>query len=88
MAWYFSHAEQGYGNGCVTLVGCAVHTGLRYLPQCHAVQGYGNGCVTLVGDAVHMGPPNGLGVNLAMEDAAILGHHLRESGLTPEALRR
>lgn len=35
-----------------------------------------------------MGPPNGLGVNLAMEDAAILGDNLRRYGITPEALRR
>lgn len=54
---------------------------------CHA-QGFGHGRVTLVGDAVHMGPPNGLGLNLALEDAAVLGHHLRLSGLTPDALRR
>jgi 2-polyprenyl-6-methoxyphenol hydroxylase-like FAD-dependent oxidoreductase len=54
---------------------------------CHA-QGFGHGRVTLVGDAVYMGPPNGLGLNLALEDAAVLGHQLRIKGLTPKALRR
>jgi 2-polyprenyl-6-methoxyphenol hydroxylase-like FAD-dependent oxidoreductase len=55
--------------------------------SCHP-QGFGHGRVTLVGDAVHMGPPNGLGLNLALEDAAVLGHQLRVNGLTPQALRR
>eukprot|EP00884_Botryococcus_braunii_P001458 jgi/Botrbrau1/11312/Bobra.0038s0073.1 len=50
--------------------------------------GYGEGGVTLMGDASHMGPPNGLGVNLAIEDAVVLGHNLRQYGITPEALRR
>eukprot|EP00884_Botryococcus_braunii_P001459 jgi/Botrbrau1/11313/Bobra.0038s0074.1 len=49
--------------------------------------GYGEGGVTLMGDASHMGPPNGLGVNLAIEDAVILAHNLRQYGITPEALR-
>eukprot|EP00884_Botryococcus_braunii_P001461 jgi/Botrbrau1/11315/Bobra.0038s0076.1 len=51
-------------------------------------EGFGRGGVTLVGDATHMGPPNGLGVNLAMEDAAVLGQNLRLHGITLEALRR
>lgn len=42
----------------------------------------------MIGDASHMGPPNGLGVNLAMEDAVMLGHFLSLHGITPEALRR
>jgi 2-polyprenyl-6-methoxyphenol hydroxylase-like FAD-dependent oxidoreductase len=51
------------------------------------LQEYGRGCVTLVGDAAHVGPVNGQGLNLTMEDAAVLGFHLREGGLTSESLR-
>ncbi len=54
------------------------------------VQEYSRGCITLVGDAAHVGPVGGQGLNLTMEDAAVLGFHLREGGLNPraESLRR
>eukprot|EP00884_Botryococcus_braunii_P001468 jgi/Botrbrau1/11321/Bobra.0038s0081.1 len=51
-------------------------------------EAYGRGRVALVGDAAHCGPVNGQGLNLAMEDAAVLAFHLRKGGLTPLSLRR
>jgi 2-polyprenyl-6-methoxyphenol hydroxylase-like FAD-dependent oxidoreductase len=51
-------------------------------------QAFGRGRVTLVGDAWHAGPTNGQGLNLTMEDAAVLAFHVQEGGLNPASLRR
>ncbi|KAK9906811.1 hypothetical protein WJX75_008443 [Coccomyxa subellipsoidea] len=51
-------------------------------------EGWCRGNVTIIGDAAHAGLPNGQGLNLAIEDGAVLGWHLREGGVNPESLRR
>ncbi|KAL0049404.1 hypothetical protein WJX82_001334 [Trebouxia sp. C0006] len=48
---------------------------------------WGRGRVTLLGDAAHATIPNGQGLALALEDAAVLGWHLKRQGLTQRALR-
>ncbi|KAL0042605.1 hypothetical protein WJX79_004971 [Trebouxia sp. C0005] len=48
---------------------------------------WGRGRVTLLGDAAHATIPNGQGLALALEDAAVLGWHLKRQGLTQQALR-
>jgi 2-polyprenyl-6-methoxyphenol hydroxylase-like FAD-dependent oxidoreductase len=40
------------------------------------------GNVVLVGDAAHTAPPDGQGLNMALEDVAVLGACLQESGPT------
>ncbi|EIE24293.1 acyl-CoA N-acyltransferase [Coccomyxa subellipsoidea C-169] len=51
-------------------------------------EGWCRGNVTIIGDAAHAGLPNGQGLNLAIEDGAVLGWHVREGGVTPEALQK
>ncbi|BDA46002.1 probable FAD-dependent urate hydroxylase [Coccomyxa sp. Obi] len=51
-------------------------------------EGWCRGNVTIIGDAAHAGLPNGQGLNLAIEDGAVLGWHVREGGISPETLRR
>eukprot|EP00877_Chromochloris_zofingiensis_P014712 jgi/Chrzof1/9495/Cz04g05090.t1 len=48
---------------------------------------WGKGMVTLVGDAAHTAFVDGSGLNLALEDAAVLGDFVQQHGLTEETLR-
>ncbi len=41
--------------------------------------------MTLCGDAAHLLPPEGQGLNLTLEDAAVLGYHLQQQGLREKA---
>ncbi|CAL5227826.1 g10854 [Coccomyxa viridis] len=50
-------------------------------------EGWCRGNVSVIGDAAHAGLPNGQGLNLAIEDGAVLGWHFREHGVSAEALR-
>jgi hypothetical protein len=70
---------------CTSLYVCVMANKIMLIV---CLQEYGRGCATLVGDAAHVGPVNGQGLNLTMEDAAVLGFHLREGGLNAESLRR
>ncbi|KAG2426953.1 hypothetical protein HXX76_012738 [Chlamydomonas incerta] len=44
------------------------------------------GNVVLVGDAAHTAPPDGQGLNMALEDVAVLGDCVRRLGATSQAL--
>ncbi|KAG2450907.1 hypothetical protein HYH02_004739 [Chlamydomonas schloesseri] len=44
------------------------------------------GNVVLVGDAAHTAPPDGQGLNMALEDVAVLGDCVRRFGATSQAL--
>ncbi|KAG2424673.1 hypothetical protein HYH02_015153 [Chlamydomonas schloesseri] len=60
-----------------------------YLHDLSALQGapdWVRGNVVLVGDAAHTAPPDGQGLNMALEDVAVLGACLQESGPTHKAL--
>jgi 2-polyprenyl-6-methoxyphenol hydroxylase-like FAD-dependent oxidoreductase len=48
---------------------------------------WGAGSVTLAGDAAHAAYVDGTGLALSLEDAAVLGWHVQQLGLTPAALR-
>lgn len=48
---------------------------------------WGQGRVTLVGDAAHTAYVDGTGLALSLEDAAVLGWHVQQAGLTAAALR-
>ncbi|WIA35368.1 hypothetical protein OEZ86_003819 [Tetradesmus obliquus] len=48
---------------------------------------WGAGNVTLVGDAAHAAYVDGTGLALSVEDAAVLGWHIQQQGLTAAALR-
>ncbi|KAG2501448.1 hypothetical protein HYH03_001230 [Edaphochlamys debaryana] len=45
------------------------------------------GNVVLIGDAAHTAPPDGMGLNMAWEDAAVLAATLQARGVTTEALQ-
>ena len=40
--------------------------------------------MVLVGDAAHSGPSDGQGANLALEDAVVLAHMVKQHGLTAQ----
>ncbi|KAL3136311.1 hypothetical protein ABBQ38_005577 [Trebouxia sp. C0009 RCD-2024] len=61
---------------------------VRALDDTTPEQGWGRGRVSLLGDAAHATIPNGQGLCLAIEDAVVLGWHLRQHGCTTQALRR
>eukprot|EP00873_Tetraselmis_striata_P024522 jgi/Tetstr1/444786/TSEL_032634.t1 len=48
---------------------------------------WGRGRITLIGDAAHVGAPDGQGLNLAIEDAAVLAASVQQHGLSEAALR-
>eukprot|EP00873_Tetraselmis_striata_P009743 jgi/Tetstr1/430007/TSEL_019868.t1 len=48
---------------------------------------WGCGSITLIGDAAHVGPPTGQGLNLGVEDAAVLAACVKRHGLSPQTLR-
>ncbi|KAL3136312.1 hypothetical protein ABBQ38_005577 [Trebouxia sp. C0009 RCD-2024] len=60
---------------------------VRALDDTTPEQGWGRGRVSLLGDAAHATIPNGQGLCLAIEDAVVLGWHLRQHGCTTQALR-
>ncbi|GBF88144.1 FAD NAD(P)-binding domain-containing protein [Raphidocelis subcapitata] len=53
------------------------------IPQGH----WGSGMVTLAGDAAHTATVDGTGMAQAFEDAAVLGKHVQQSGLSEASLR-
>eukprot|EP00884_Botryococcus_braunii_P014527 jgi/Botrbrau1/23075/Bobra.0243s0016.1 len=59
------------------------HRSAEEIPE----DGWGRGHVTLLGDAAHPLRPTGEGLNMALEDAAVLAAEIKQKGVTVEALR-
>lgn len=38
----------------------------------------------IIGDAAHTGPPDGMGLNMAWEDVAVLADSVRRHGITEQ----